>query len=322
MNCKVYNVGLCISRRYFKYELLAKGAISKEDLPVFLSAWLDRSNSTCMFSANQQRTWSTSHLTGGGWYLDCAPSFTPSFESELRKSREAVGESGVEMVDLQGIEDEHERAKALARRIEEDRKKSLKVKEAEEKAVQKEMEKLQKSLEKTNVRGKKKMHSHSEPEGKSLVSPTPTNDSGSQAPTLSRGTKRDSSYDLLSPVFNLGEETESPIDELILNASMKEVLGGSSDDYTSYYKDLKSFMMKVLFLLPFMPTLTTLFLNFTSCQQFHIFKVVCMSLLCFIYVKCSNHTLISRSPHNQIHVPDIISVEDHIQFIFRRYTCI
>jgi hypothetical protein len=54
----------------------------------------------------------------------------------------------------------------------------------------------------------------------------------------------------------LGEETDSHIDELILNASMKEVLGGSSDDYTSYYKDLKSFMIKVFFLLPFIPTLT------------------------------------------------------------------
>jgi hypothetical protein len=213
-----------------------------------------------MFSANQQRTWSTSHLTGGGWYLDCAPSFTPPFETEFRKSREAVGESGVEMVDLEGIEDKNERAKALSRRLEEDRKKALKVKEVEEKAVQKEMEKLQKSLEKTNMRGKKKMHPHSEPECKSLVSPTPTNDSGSQAPTLSRGTKRDSSYDQLSPVFNLEEETESPIDELILNASMKEVLGSSSTDYTSYYKDLKSFMIKVFILLPFMPTLSILFL--------------------------------------------------------------
>ena len=81
--------------RYFKYELMAKGAISKEDLPVFLTTWLDRSNSACMFSALQQRTWTSSHLTGGAWYLDCSPSFTPSFETELRKSREDVGESGI-----------------------------------------------------------------------------------------------------------------------------------------------------------------------------------------------------------------------------------
>ena len=149
---------MCISYRYFKYELLAKGAITKDDLPIFLSAWLDRSNSLCMFSPNQQRTWSTSHLTGGGWYLDCAPSFTPPFESELRKSREAVGESGVEMIDLQGIEDEHERAKALSRRLEADRKKALRVKELEEKAAAREMEKLQRSSEKTTMKGKRKMN--------------------------------------------------------------------------------------------------------------------------------------------------------------------
>lgn len=92
---------------------MAKNAISKEDLPVFLSAWVDRSNAACMFSALQQRTWTTSHLTAGAWYLDCISSFTPSFESELRKSREAIGESGIEMVDLTCIEDETERAKVL-----------------------------------------------------------------------------------------------------------------------------------------------------------------------------------------------------------------
>jgi hypothetical protein len=99
------------------------------------------------------------------------------------------------MIDLQGIEDDHERAKALSRRLEEDRKKALRVKEAEEKTAQKEMEKIQKSLEKSTMKGKKTMNPQSEPEGKTLVSPTPTTDSGSQAHTFSRGTKRDSSYD-------------------------------------------------------------------------------------------------------------------------------
>ena len=159
------------------------------------------------------------------------------------------------MIDLQSIEYEHERAKALSRRLEEVRKKALRLKEAEEKAAQKEMEKLERSLEKTNMRGEKKMNPHSRPEGKSLVSPTPTNDSGSQAHTFSRGTKQDSSYDQLSPVFNLVEENDSHIDELILNSSMDKVLGGSSDDYTSYYKDLKSFMLRVFIIFPLMPTL-------------------------------------------------------------------
>ena len=226
---------------------MAKGAISKEDLPVFLTTWLDRSNSACMFSPLQQRTWTSSDLTGGAWYLDCAPSFTPSFETELRKSREAVGESGIEMVDLQSIEDENERAKAMKRRIEEDRKKALRVKEAEERADQKEREKLQKSLEKSTKKGKKKMDPPLEPEGKSPVAPSPTYESGSQATTLSRGTKRDSSYEQLSqiPILTSGEELEIHIEELILNTSLEEVLGGDTEEFTPSYNELKGFMLKV-----------------------------------------------------------------------------
>ena len=62
------------------------------------------------------------------------------------------------MVDLQGIEDEHKRAKVLSRRLEEDNKKTLRVKEAEEKAARKEMEKFQKSPEKSKKREKKKLN--------------------------------------------------------------------------------------------------------------------------------------------------------------------
>ena len=241
-------MGFILNCRYFKYELLAKGAISKKDLPIFLSTWLDRSNSKCMFSSNQQRTWSTSHLTGGGWYLDCAPSFTPSFETELRKSRDAVGESAVDMVDLEGIEDEHERAKALSRRLEEDRKKALKVKEAEEKAAQKEMAKLHNSLEKTNKRGKKKMNPPPDPECKSPPAPSPTNDSGSHAPIQSRGTKRDSSYELLSqgiPILTSVEENDGQVGEWIKNFSLEQVLGGDSGSFSPLYDELKSFISKV-----------------------------------------------------------------------------
>ena len=240
---------MCISYRYFKYELLAKGAITKEDLPIFLSAWLDRSNSLCMFSPSQQRVWSTSHLTGGGWYLDCAPSYTPPFESELRKSREAVGESGVEMIDLQGIEDEHERAKALSRRLEEDRKKSLRVKELEEKAAAREMEKLQRSLEKPTTKGKRKLNPPSELEGKSPPALSPTCDTGSNAPTQSRGTKRDSSYDQLSqgiPLVAVVEVHDCQVGEWIKNFTLEEVLGGDTGNLSPLFDDLKFFISKVL----------------------------------------------------------------------------
>ena len=206
------------------------------------------SNSTCMFSANQQRTWSTSHLTGCGWYIDCAPGFTPPFETELRKSRKAVGESGVEMVDLQGIEDEHERAKALSRRLEEDRKNELRVKDLEEKAAHREMEKLQKSLEKSSMKRKKKMNPPSDPEGKSPTAPSRTCDSGSNAQIQSKGTKRDSSYEQLSqgiPIITSIEDHDVEVGEWIKNSSLEQVLGGDTDSLSPLYDDLKIFISKV-----------------------------------------------------------------------------
>ena len=203
-----------------------------------------------MFSVLQQRTWTTSHLTGGAWYLDCAPSFTPSFETELRKSREVVGESGILMLDLQGIEDENERAKAMKRRIDEDIKKSMRVKEAEQRADQKKREKLQRSLEKSNKKGKRKMYPPLDAEGKSPVAPSPTYESGSHATTFSRGTKRDSSYEQLSqnPILTSAEELDIQLQELILNASLEAVLGGDTEKFTPSYNELKKFMLKVPFI--------------------------------------------------------------------------
>ena len=146
------------------------------------------------------------------------------------------------MIDLQCIEDEEERAKALSRRLEEDKKKALRVKEAEEKAARKEAEKLQKSQEKITKKGKKNMNPPSDP--KSPPGPSPTHDSGSK----SRGTKRDSSYEQFSqgiPIFTLGEEHYGQIGEWIKNYSLEEVLGGDTGSFSPLFDDLKCFISKV-----------------------------------------------------------------------------
>jgi hypothetical protein len=201
-----------------------------------------------MFTAAQLRTWTTSHLSSGAWYLDCATHYTPPFEMKLRKSREAIGESGEEMEDLKGIQDDNDRAKALKRRIEEDRKKALKVKEAEEKAHLKELERQEKATAKSTKKGKKKVATPREVEIITLVQPSPTVDSGSQIRSVSaRGTKRDTSYELLSqlPVVDITEDTNCMNDEFILNSSLFEVLGGESGTLSPLYDDLKAFMSKV-----------------------------------------------------------------------------
>ena len=145
-------------------------------------------------------------------------------------------------------EDENERAKAMKWCIKEDWKKEQRVKEAEERADQKEREKLQKSLEKSIKKGKKNMNPPPEPKGKSLVAPSPTYESESHFPTFSRGTKRDSSSELLSRIHILtsGEDLKIQFEELILNASMEDVLGGDTEEFTPSYNELKRFMLKVL----------------------------------------------------------------------------
>jgi hypothetical protein len=115
---------------------------------------------------------------------------------ELRKSREAIGESGEEMQDLKGIDNDNDRVKALKRRIIEDRKKTLKVKEAEEKAHLKELKRQQKAAAKSTKKSKKKVSTPVEVEMINHVQPSPTVDYGSQIRSVSaRGTKKDTSYE-------------------------------------------------------------------------------------------------------------------------------
>ena len=87
-----------------------------------------------------------------------------------------------------------------------------------------------------------------EPEGKSLVAPSTTYESDPHTPTFSRRTKRDSSYEQLSqiPILTSREDLEIQLEELILNASLEDVLGGDTEEFTPSYNELKQFMLKVM----------------------------------------------------------------------------
>ena len=234
--------------RYFKYELLPKRAIAKEDLPIFLTTWLDRSNQACMFSAVQQRTWTTAHLTSGAWYLECGVGYTPPHEMELKKSRQALGESREEMVDLNTIEDDSAREKAVKRRLDSDRKKAQKVKEAEDKAEQKEKERLERAAEKAAKKGKKKVTTPGPEDDAVPVAAGSTVNSDSRVPSSNtRGTKRGLSYDQLTevPVLPSNDNEEIPIKQFILNSSLDDVLGGQSGILPPSYNDLKEFLSLV-----------------------------------------------------------------------------
>jgi len=95
---------------YFKFELEAKGAIAREDLPPFLSAFLDRTSVDNMYSPSQLCTFTTAHLSGRGWYLDCIMSFTHPSEIALRNSLEGLGAIDLE-VDKLAEKEKEEKAK-------------------------------------------------------------------------------------------------------------------------------------------------------------------------------------------------------------------
>ena len=113
-----------------------------------------------------------------------------------------------------------------------------------------------------------------EPEGKSPIAPSPTYESGSHAPTFSRGTKRNSSYEQLSqiPILTSEEELEIHIEELILNASLEDVLGGDTEEFTPSYNELKRFMLKVQLFLNYVIIMISTTLHITRISDILVVK--------------------------------------------------
>ena len=80
----------------------------------------------CMFTAQQLRTYTTAHLSGGGWYLDCTLEFTPLLEVQLRRSLDGKGVLDLDINEFAGLDDKA-RQKAIARRDLLDKKKEARV---------------------------------------------------------------------------------------------------------------------------------------------------------------------------------------------------
>ena len=88
--------------------------------------YLDRSLASCMYTANQLRTFTTAHLSSGGWYIDCSISYTHPSEVQLRKSVEGIRAVDMDVDDFAGLTDQ-QRAKAITKRDNSDRKKTARL---------------------------------------------------------------------------------------------------------------------------------------------------------------------------------------------------
>jgi hypothetical protein len=58
-----------------------------------------------MFSPTQLQTWTSTHLWGVTWYLECGPQHVPDLEVDMLKSLDAVGGVVAEDEALAGLDD-------------------------------------------------------------------------------------------------------------------------------------------------------------------------------------------------------------------------
>jgi hypothetical protein len=234
-------------------ELFPKRGIAKEDLPPFLQTWLDRTSTDCMFSPSQLRTWTSAHLRGVAWYLECGPQHVPALEKEQFKSLEAVGGVIAEDEALASLDD-----KTREKLIAQDKLKAKKVKDALEKTRLKEVERKKKQDDKAekgkeNTEKGKNKKTNVQDEVTSIVL-----DEVLQPKFASnRGTKRDSSHlstteehlTLGPVVVDLGDDDEVPVDELIINSSLA-LLVPEDGPKSLAFRDVVSFIEKVMHLNP------------------------------------------------------------------------
>jgi hypothetical protein len=92
-----------------------------------------------MFSPGQLKMWTSAHLRGIVWYLECEPVHVPELEVDKFKSLEAIGGIVLEDEALARLDD-----KTRDKLIAQDKLKAEKVKDALEKTHLKEVERKKK----------------------------------------------------------------------------------------------------------------------------------------------------------------------------------
>ena len=204
-----------------------------------------------MFTAHQLRTYTTAHLSGGGWYLDCTLEFTPPSEVQLRRSLDGKGVMDLDIDEFAGLDDKA-RQKAIARRDFLDKKKEARIQvqleNKEKKASYLAHKKVAKEKEdkgKGKGKGKKKDKAGGE------VVPSSTRDGGSQ---MQSGVKRkDTLSQLTEEVIThvtqamvITEDDVEKTEDLILNISIEDLANDMVEDKPMWYNEVLQFMKKVV----------------------------------------------------------------------------
>ena len=190
----------------------------------------------CMFTAQQLRTYTTAHLSGGGWYLDYTLEFTPPSEVQLRRSLDGKGVLDLDIDEFAGLDD-RARQKAIARWDLLDKKKDARV-----------QVRLENKEKKASVLAHKKVAKEKEEKGKgkkkdeagAKVVPTSTADGGSQ---MQSRVKRKATLSQLT------EEVITHVTQAMVIAEDDVVKTEANDmveDNPMWYNEVLQFMKKVV----------------------------------------------------------------------------
>ena len=204
-----------------------------------------------MFTAQQLRTYTTAHLSGGGWNLDCTLDFTPPSEVQLRRSLDGKGVVDLDIDEFAGLDD-IARQKAIARRDLLDKKKEARVQVTLENKEKKASVLAQKKVAKEKEgQGKGKGKAKKKDEGLAEVVPSCTTDGASQMPsavkrkaTLSQLTEEVITH--VTQAMVIAEDDVAKTEDLILNISIEDLVNDMSEDSPMWYKEVLEFMKKAL----------------------------------------------------------------------------
>jgi hypothetical protein len=165
-----------VKLRYFMWELLPIGAVDKPKLPIFLTSWVDKSSSLCMYTMGQIRIWSVPHLKAGCWYIDCGKIYCPIQEEDVRKACEMADSKGAPTVIDNAQEHEDEVEVDISLLLEKEKNKIIKQRERDaKKAEEKEEREAQKAKDKEERNAKKdKEDREAKKAGKSKVVAAPS----------------------------------------------------------------------------------------------------------------------------------------------------
>jgi hypothetical protein len=86
-------------------ELFLKHEIAKEVFPPFLQTWLNRSSHDYIFTSQQLQMWTSTHLRGVGWYLECGLQHVPDMDKDKFNSLEATGGNVLKAEALASLDD-------------------------------------------------------------------------------------------------------------------------------------------------------------------------------------------------------------------------